>query len=1191
MSIIKIGKIKNRDEINSTEVIALRGITQESVNSFGTAISKLIFTDISFEHTFQVIDNDFPIPADGIMGKDFIFKHSCILDYHHMAFTIKLKELEITVPILLGPSHDTIAIPPRSEVFRCFHILNFDGPCLIEKREISPGIFTADTIAYDNKPLIRILNTTPNATTVGNRVNETVDLEQFNIYSLNKEGNSNSRNKKLQKILENRIPKAHARRLLELCTDFSDIFALEDDRLTVNNFYKQKLRLKDNTPVFTKGYRLPMTQKDEINKQVNKLLDNKLIEASHSCYNSPILLVPKKSANGKKWRMVIDYRKLNSKLIPDKHPLPRIDDILDSLGNTKYFTILDLFSGFHQIELEKESRELTSFSTDRGIYQWKVLPFGLNIAPNAFCRMMQIAFSGLGTDKCFIYMDDIIVIGKTEREHLENLKKVFEICRERNLKLNPEKADFFRHEVTFLGHRCTKDGLLPDPSKIECVKRYPVPTNSDEAKRFTAFSNYYRRFIKNYSVVAKPINRLTSKNEPFIWTAECQNAFDTIKNTIINPPILQYPKYDQEFIITVDASKHGCAGVLSQNIDGNDLPIHFASRTFTAGELNKDIVEKEMLAIHFAVRTFRPYTFGKHFTVRTDHRPLISLYKEKNPTSKIARLKLDLEENDNFTVEHIAGKNNVIADALSRIHIKDLKNKYENDITIFHIAAPYSIIKISDLKEIFEQNEARTFVTTRAMTKKIEHQKKLQANESSSASECDEVEFCPVIEKNIEGVPKIVTKNNILSAHKNKNILFEINLNKFVVNENLAVRELLSTVEKLLGGTNTDKINWPLNDEIFEYINIRDFKKACFETLTDVVIHLTPQIKNVTSETEKLEIMQRFHDDKMWGGHTGQKKLLNKIKAQYTWKNLAKDVAKYVRNCNKCMLNKVKSATREAMMITKTPHRALDVMIADSVGPMTETPNGNIYIITLICELSKYLITIPVRDHTAKTAAKAIFEHFVLVYGPMKELRTDGGSEFKNALFSELCKLMGTDQKISTPHHHESVGSIERNHRSLNEYLRAYAENLNEWDAYLPYFNFCYNTTSNEAFDNKYTPYELVFSRKVNQLENISLNQLDPIYNIDNYALECKYRLQKAHIEAKALINKMKIRNKEYYDKKTRPIHVNIGDKVLVKNEPYKKLEPIYSGPFTILEVSEKNVVIEKHGKPYLLHKNRIVRA
>lgn len=302
-------------------------------------------------------------------------------------------------------------------------------------------------------------------------------------------------------------------------------------------------------------------------------------------------------------------------------------------------------------------------------------------------------------------------------------------------------------------------------------------------------------------------------------------------------------------------------------------------------------------------------------------------------------------------------------------------------------------------------------------------------------------------------------------------------------------------------------------------------------------------------------------------------------------------MANYVRNCSKCMLNKVKSATKEEMMITKTPQRALDVIIVDSVGPITETPNGNKYAITLICELSKYLVTIAVPDHTAKTAAKAIVEHFVLVYGPMKVLRTDGGTEYKNALFDELCELIGTEHQISTPHHHESVGAIERNHRNLNEYIRAYAENLNEWDVYLPYFNFCYNTTSNEAFDNKFTPYELVFSRKVNQFNNVNLNKIEPIYNIDNYALECKYRLQKAHVEAGALINKMKIRNKEYYDKRANPIHINVGDKILMKNEPYKKFEQRYSGPFVVLEVKDKNVIIERNGKPYELHKNRIVKA
>lgn len=173
------------------------------------------------------------------------------------------------------------------------------------------------------------------------------------------------------------MPSANYDELLSLCTEFSDIFALGEDSLSVNNFYTQDLRLSGSTPVYTKNYRTVHSHIDEINSQTSKLLMKGAIEPSHSCYNSPILLVPKKSANGsKKWRMVIDYRKLNSKLIPDKHPLPRIDSILDGLGGAKFFSTLDFFSGFHQIPLNQESKEYTAFSTNNGIFHWNVLPFG-----------------------------------------------------------------------------------------------------------------------------------------------------------------------------------------------------------------------------------------------------------------------------------------------------------------------------------------------------------------------------------------------------------------------------------------------------------------------------------------------------------------------------------------------------------------------------------------------------------------------------------------------------------------------------------------------------------------------------------------------------------------------------------------------------------------------------------------------
>lgn len=384
-----------------------------------------------------------------------------------------------------------------------------------------------------------------------------------------------------------------------------------------------------------------------------------------------MLIVPKKDKG--KYRMCIDYRLVNKKIIADKFPLPRIDSILDGLGRARYFSKLDLFQGFHQIPLKDESRDLTSFSTDRGSFRWKVLPFGLNIAPNSFSRMMAIAFSGLTPMQCFLYMDDLIVIGISEQHHLKNLKSVFEACEKYNLKLNHYKCEFFRPEVTYLGHRCTQNGVLPDNSKIETMMNYPRPNSKDAVKRFLAFANYYRKFVRNFADIAAPLNKLTRKKSSFDWTTECSHSFEKLKNALMSPTILQYPDFSRQFIITVDASKYGIGAILSQYHDNEDLPISYASKSFTKGESNKPTIEQELIAIHFAIKHFRPYIYGTEFLVKSDHRPLVYLFGLKDPSSKLTRIRLDLEEY-NLSVEHIKGKDNVGADALSRMSIDDFKD-------------------------------------------------------------------------------------------------------------------------------------------------------------------------------------------------------------------------------------------------------------------------------------------------------------------------------------------------------------------------------------------------------------------------------------------------------------------------------------------------------------------------------------
>lgn len=304
---------------------------------------------------------------------------------------------------------------------------------------------------------------------------------------------------------------------------------------------------------------------------------------------------------------------------------------------------------------------------------------------------------------------------------------------------------------------------------------------------------------------------------------------------------------------------------------------------------------------------------------------------------------------------------------------------------------------------------------------------------------------------------------------------------------------------------------------------------------------------------------------------------------------MIKYIAKYAKNCEKCNLTKHRNHTKVPMMITKTPQRPFDVMIIDTIGPMPKTENGNVYAVTMVCDMTKYLVTSAIPDKSAQSIARAIFNDFVLVYSPMREIRTDHGTDDINETISELCKLMRVEHKFSTPYRHETVGSIERNHSFFNQYIRSYISNMEDWDIYLRYFNFLYNTSTHASFNDKFSPFELVFSRRPNMPFDLD-NCVEPIYNIDNYVREAKYRLQTAHAVARGLLNRMKLNNKMYYDRNAKELKLQIGDKIYVENRPYNKFKPVYSGPFEITAIDEPNVTFldEKTNKTKIIHKNRV---
>lgn len=354
-------------------------------------------------------------------------------------------------------------------------------------------------------------------------------------------------------------------------------------------------------------------------------------------------------------------------------------------------------------------------------------------------------------------------------------------------------------------------------------------------------------------------------------------------------------------------------------------------------------------------------------------------------------------------------------------------------------------------------------------------------------------------------------------------------------------------------------------------------------------ISLTPTIRIVNDENEKIEIMKKLHDDPIQGGHSGQKRLYAKIKSKYYWKGMSKQISNFVKDCQKCLLNKVKSSTKEPMILTPTPQKAFDVIIVDVIGPLPMSNNGNKYAVTILCDLSKYLIMVAIRDKTAQSVAKCIFENATLIFGPAREMRTDLGTEFKNELMKKVCELSATVQEFSTAYHHQTVGTAERNHRVFNEYVRSYVTNMNEWDEYIKFFAFCYNTTHHSSFNHKLTPFELVFGRQLNSFEHLFIGGVEPVYNIDDYSKELKFKLQIANQQAKVFLDKSKLLNKKYYDKTQNKIELKIGDKVLIKKEPRDKYQSIYSGPFEVIEIIDSNIkILDNNKKIQKIHKNRV---
>ena len=444
----------------------------------------------------------------------------------------------------------------------------------------------------------------------------------------------------------------------QLLRTFSDVFSKSEWDIGKCDLVQHKIDLYPGSKlVKLSNRRMPMHFKKDLRQKIDKFLEHKLIKPCHSPYSSPAMLVPKK--NGK-LRLVIDYRQLNKQTVKSCWPLPSVENF-DNLEGSCYFSTIDMSWGFYQLPLETNSQEYTAFSTPFGSFKWLVMPMGLTGSPPVFQSLMEKVLVGLTCKSTIPYLYDCIIFSRTAEEHIERLREVFQRFKAANLKINPLKCEFFQQHVPFLGHIVSRDGIQADPAKTSAVRQYPVPKSVTEVKSFLGLCSYYRRYIRDFAAIDRPLHQLTEKRNP-----EAQKAFEQLKDCLTSTPISAFPSMNEPFILYTDASQFAIGAVLAQVQNGLERVICYASKSLNKAQSRYSTTKWELLPIVNYTRHVKHYLLGRRFKIITDHRALQWLHNFKDPDALTARWLEKLAAFD-YGIEYRSGKSIGHADCMSRL--------------------------------------------------------------------------------------------------------------------------------------------------------------------------------------------------------------------------------------------------------------------------------------------------------------------------------------------------------------------------------------------------------------------------------------------------------------------------------------------------------------------------------------------
>jgi hypothetical protein len=911
-----------------------------------------------------------------------------------------------------------------------------------------------------------------------------------------------------------------------------------------------KKKKKKAYPIKSPMRNLLKSTAEEMQKAGVGYLNNLDFTAS---FTSPVFFVKNKA----KFRLVCDYKDLNSVTQDDLYPIPHMDYIFQNLGNSNgtgkqpsYFSILDLKSGYYQIPLDEMAQKLAAVMLPFGIFQFICLPFGLKNAPAFFQRYMDdVLKDGLG-NYVFVYIDDIVIFSDTFDNHLEHLNLVLGFLKQCNLKANLDKCHFCLSQLKVLGKIVSKDGLATDPELIRAMVEFPSPGNDignlakKKLKRFLAMISYYRSHIQDFGPQTDLLSKLLKDDfywDKDSWQVEHEQAFRHLKQLMLQAPVLAFPDMSKPFFMQSDASKVGAGAVLYQmNEQNHRSVVSYASWLFSDTQRRYNTTERELLGLILAVRKWKPFFHHTKFFAETDHEPLVGYLKLDDPYGKIARWAAELAQ-FSFQIKYIKGETNIPSDTLSRTgeEIASLESIYS--------------CSIDEVDKYFAKNRLSKIL--------------------SKSFNSEDIELYTCLETDIYD-----------------NIIFHT--------ENICTNSLCFTMP-----TNQEWIKAQAEDPDLGPI-CTWLRSAALPAEEDLAFNTAKNIKHYALDSSGILVyssngegrgsyrkcvprkfrkivLSECHDSLWSGGHLGRDKTKDKLRDNYYFSRMDQYADIWIKTCTICLSTKRKHPSKlQVPLGTITAHFTWELLSIDLWDAEVISDRGHKYVLTVIDAFSKFALAIPVKNKLAKTIASKLFKHVFSKFGYPDYLHSDNGSEFCNDILKSLCEMLGIAKTHTTAYHPQGNAYAERIHQFFRNALAAFVgRDQRDWDLLIPALVNVYLESIHSALGG-YTPAQVMFGR---QMKNPTTPETEvKVFsetNVPAYVAKLKLALDRAQDVISRIVKEKQFKNiQPSLGKLT--LSYKIGDKVGLQVESLPagvkstKLFPRYSGPYTVTKATQDGKVL-----------------